>query len=222
MSARLDWLGWWGAMLHQLGRNPTPQELVAAAVAKQFPHQKMQVPKRQTAFTYSDGPMYYLGQQIVKAMEDAGYPAKILYCYRTPEHQAQLYAKGRTAPGSRVTSAPPWSSPHQYFEAVDIIHPSLAWGVTEEYWSALAACVSIVAEKFDVRLRHGHDWDGDGIPVHLDPDERFRDSAHIELADWREVQTKRKPSPAELWARFQQVLPAEAKRLERDGRSPRV
>lgn len=230
MSAlRSEFLDWWRDLRHLFGRNPTPQELVSEAVRKQFPREKMQVPKRQTAFTYVEGPMNYLGQQIVKAMEDAGYPAKILYCYRSPEIQRGLYAKGRTTGGRRVTNAKPWESPHQYYEAVDIIHPALAWRVSDKYWDTLAACVRIVAEKYGVNLKHGHDWDGDGIPVRDDPDEQFQDSAHIELADWRTVRDRhrntvlasgqsRAPSREELWARFCEVLPKEAERLKRDGR----
>lgn len=198
----MGFLGWWSDMLHRLGRNPTPQELVAQAVASQFPHEKMQVSKRQTAFTYSDGPMFYLGQQIVKAMEDAGYPAKIVECWRSPERQSKMLEGGSSRAG-------PWHSPHQYFEAVDIIHPSKGWDVSPEYWRTLSACVRIVAEKFKVELEHGHNW-------------RFVDSAHIELKDWRKVKTKRKPTSADLWRRFQEVLPSEAERILRDGRAPRV
>lgn len=194
-------------------RWPSPSDLFKAAMSALFPRERMQVPKRQTAYTYVDGPMYYLGQQIVKAMQDAGYPAKILWCYRSPEIQRGLYAQGRTAPGRKVTNAKPWDSPHQYFEAVDIIHPSLGWQVSEDYWEALASCVRIVADKFGVELDHGHTW-------------RFRDSAHIQLKDWKTVRDRhrrqvldeglnRPPNEAELWFRFCEVLPSVAADLGR-------
>lgn len=218
----------------------TPQSLVRAAQRARYPREKMQEPKRQTAYCYTDGPMYYLGQQIVKAMQDAGYPAKILYCYRSPEHQARLYAKGRTVAGKIVTKAKPWQSAHNYMEAVDIIHPSKAWDVTEDYWEALASCVRIVAHKYDVSLEHGHYW-------------RFRDSAHIELTDWRKQRdrlterhyrefaewqadqreqvrhglpmladyVRRPPDPAELWQRFYEVLPDVVKDQYRQGTAPK-
>lgn len=197
----------------------SPQELIQAAINALFPHEKMQVPKRQSRFRHIDGPMYYIGQQIVKAMEDAGYPAKILYCHRSAAQQRQLYAKGRTAPGNIVTKAGPWDSAHQYYEAVDIIHPSKAWDVSEAYWETLASCTRIVAEKFGVELEHGHDWD-------------FRDSAHIELKDWRKVRDRhqivinsegkeRPPNHQELWNRFCEVLPDVAKRLVIDLRVPK-
>lgn len=176
----------------------TPQELIRRALTCVFPHEKMQVPKRQTRYTYTDGPMYYLGQQIVKQMEDAGYPAKIAECYRKPQRQAELKSKGRSKAG-------PWQSPHQYFEAVDIIHPSKGWEVSEDYWAALAMAVRTIEDKFNVELEHGHYW-------------RFRDSAHVEIKTWREFKKKidkavllegqaRRPSDGELADRFDQVIP---------------
>lgn len=197
----------------------SPQALFRAAWGKVFRHDKMQVPKRQTRFDHTQGPMYYLGQHIVKAMQDSGYPAKILYCHRSAAEQRALYAKGRDAPGRIVTKARPWMSAHQYFEAVDIIHPGKAWDVPEEYWETLATVVRIVAEKYNVQLDHGHNW-------------RFRDSAHIELVGWREVRDRhrqriafegeeRPPNEQELWDRFCGVLPDVAKRLVKDHRAPR-
>ena len=218
----------------------SPQELLRAAINSVFRHEKSQAPKRQTRYDYTQGPMYFLGQQIVKHMQDAGYPAKILYCHRSADKQRQLYAKGRTAPGRIVTNAEPWESAHQYFEAVDIIHPSKAWDVTEKYWETLATVVRIVAEKYGVQLVHGHHW-------------RFRDSAHIEMPDWRRVAKAhslvqvrefreyqrdkrerkeeglppppkyvlRPPNDQELWARFCEVLPDIAKRLVYDRRAPK-
>ncbi len=192
----------------------TPQELYKNLVRWLYPREKMQVPKRQTAYTYLDGPMIFLGRQIVKGMEDAGYPAKILYGYRSPEGQAELYAKGRTKSGNIVTKAKPYQSPHQYYEAVDIVHPSKFWDVSEAYWDTLASVVRIVAEKYGVELNHGHHWD-------------FRDSAHIELKDWRLVRERikvattreglpmRPPTRQELGERFHEVLPKVAKAYER-------
>jgi hypothetical protein len=184
-----------------------------------YPREKMQVVKRQTRFTYTDGPMYFLGQQIVKQMEDAGYPAKIVWGYRSAAQQQRLYDKGRTTPGPDVsperplgrivTKAKPWRSPHNYLEAVDIAHPSKGWNVSDEYWETLAACTRIVEQRFDVDLTGGLDWGWD--------------LAHIELADWRIMRDMKfahakqtgemiPPTPKELWWRFEQVLPKVAKR----------
>lgn len=178
--------------------------------------ERYQVDKRQTRFTYVNGPMFFLGQKIVKAMEDAGYPAKISECYRSPERQQELYAKGRTSPGPVVTKALAFQSAHQFWEAVDIIHPERGWDVTPEYWETLAACVRIVADRFGVSLNHGHYWS-------------FKDSAHIELADWKSQKAllkagnggvNRVPSVEQLWLRFHYVLPSVAKQYERKNGAP--
>lgn len=211
----------------------SPQELMEAARKEQTPHVKMQVSKRQTRYSYSDGPTHYLAQQVVKLMEDAGFPSKIVYVYRSPEKQAQLYAQGRTAPGPVVTRAKPWSSAHQLADAADICHLSLGWEVPEEYWDTLAACIRTVEERYGVDIIHGHDWDDDGVPVHMDPDERFRDSAHFQLKDWKEHRRrhferlayygeKRRPlNDLELWERFKEVLPGVARDyIRRGGKTP--
>lgn len=199
---------WWKKLRQKLKRWNSPKELMKAARQAQHPREKMQEPKRQTRFNYTQGPMYYLGQQIVKAMQDAGYPAKILFCYRSPEDQHKLYQKGRSHKGPLVTNANAWQSAHQYSEAVDIIHPSKGWEVSEEYWETLASVVRIVEEKYNVDLTHGHYW-------------KFRDSAHIELTDWKTIKAiyayrseggqAKPPTKAELWKRFIDVLPAVAR-----------
>lgn len=190
----------------------TINQLMADARAKQNPSQAGQSHRLQTRYTYSEGPMVFLGQQVKRAMQDAGFPTKIVFAYRSPEYQARLYAKGRTSPGVRVTNARPYDSPHQWFEAVDLCHEHRGWDVSEEYWDTLAGCVRMVAAKFDCELEHGHGW-------------RFRDSAHVELRDWRDAKERLlefhngellKPTSAELWARFHQVLPKVARRYERD------
>ncbi len=191
----------------------TPQKLMKAARRKHWHSEKMQEPRKQSMYCLVDGPMYYLGQKIVRAMQDAGYPAKISECYRSPERQRRLKVEGRSKAG-------PYESPHQYYEAVDIIHPSMGWNVSEAYWDALATCVRIVAERHDVQLTHGHFW-------------RFRDSAHVELTDWRKFRDEMRarvnergqhgpPGPGDLWRRFGEVLPSHAKRAEREGRAPKI
>lgn len=179
----------------------TMVSLMQSARDAMFPREKMQTPKRQTRFTYTDGPMFYIGQQIVKAMQDAGYPAKISECYRSPERQNQLFAK-------RTSKARAWQSPHQFLEAVDIIHPSKGWNVSQEYWDTLNACARIVEEKYNVQLTYGYDWGWD--------------MAHIELTDWKTVKTMKMnearktgeripPTPRQLWDRFKVVLPGPAR-----------
>jgi hypothetical protein len=176
------------------------------------PIEREQVQKRQRRYEYGLGPMYYLGQQIVKLMEDAGYPCKIWQCYRSPEDQTEYYVRG-------TSKAKAWQSPHQYYEAVDLLHPSLYWDVSDEYWETLAACVRTVADKYGVPLVHGHTWGWD--------------SAHVELPDWRVIMRRQaerfgtgavdtmRPTEADLWARFQEVLPGVAKAYLRSDRGRR-
>lgn len=177
----------------------TIKEMMRRARKWFWPREKMQVEKRQTRYTYVDGPMVYLGQQIIKAMEDAGYPAMIFESIRTPERQDQLRKDGKSNAGQ-------WQSPHQYWEAVDIVHPSLYWSVSKDYWMALRAAVEVVEAKFNVKLvQGGRDWGWD--------------EAHVQLADWRKAKRKhderllengekrRPPNEAERAERFLLVLP---------------
>ena len=129
-----------------------------------------QVPRKQTRYSYTAGPMYFIGQQIVRKMQDAGYPARIYCCYRTPHEQEKAFDR-------KVSKARPFQSPHQFYEAVDIIHPDKGWEPDDPgYWDMLKAAGQAVANKYRIELEFGHDWGWD--------------SAHIELKDWREFSEK--------------------------------
>ena len=141
--------------------------------------------------------MYYLGQQIVKAMQDAGYPAEIRRSYSGPQDPKEVGY---------------WNDceePHEICEAVDIAHPALGWGVSRTYWATLGACVRTVADRYGVELVHGYDF-------------KYPQPEHVELGDWRKVQDRyertmyreglgwheyRKPTEQELAQRFMEVLP---------------
>lgn len=165
-------------------------DLRKQALEKEVPRERGQQARKQTRYSYSNGPMYYLGQQIVRAMQDAGYPAHIWQCLRSAEKQQEYYLEG-------TSRARPFQSPHQYYEAVDILHPALMWKVGDDYWEALSACVEIVEEKFGVELVHGwRDWGWDG--------------AHIQLKDWKRFRLKvgmQHPNQRQLRERFEEVLP---------------
>jgi hypothetical protein len=159
-------------------------------VPEDVPDGRGQAAKKQTRYTYTDGPMFYLGQQIVRAMQDGGYPAKIVECFRSWERQQLVFDRGNS-------KARPGESPHQYFEAVDIVHETRGWDVGEDFWNALASAVKLVETKFHVDLTHGHTW-------------KFRDSAHVELTDWRDFAFQcghQKPDSERLERRFRDVLP---------------
>ncbi|MEO0380671.1 MAG: M15 family metallopeptidase [Pseudomonadota bacterium] len=143
--------------------------------------------------------MYFIGQQIVRKMEEMGYPSKIYTHFRTPAEQAQKKREG-------LSRAGPWQSPHQYGEAVDIAsanHP--AWPPQHDpYWEALRDAVNVVEQELGVSLSGGFDWGWD--------------YAHIELSDWRRqryVADRRKPTQDEMDQRFQEVLPRRWKQFAR-------
>ena len=170
----------------------TPQELWRMALRAFYPREKMQTPKRQTMYCYTEGPMMYLGQQVVKLMQDSGFPAKIHCCYRSADDQGKLYNQV-----PKVTKALPYDSAHQYYEAVDIIHPSLGWNVSEAYWTTLSKCWEIIEDKHNLDLSIGHYWN-------------FRDSAHVQLKSWHDFKDKvgaHKPTEDQLNERFREVLP---------------
>ena len=129
--------------------------------------ERRQAEKRQTRYTYTDGPMKFLLQQIVRQMQSSGRDAKIFEFYRHPDKQVEYLQKGTSKAG-------PFESAHQFFEAGDLIDPKLFWNVSDDYWEAISDAVEIVEEKFSVKLVHGwRDWGWDG--------------PHIELPDWRDV-----------------------------------
>jgi peptidoglycan L-alanyl-D-glutamate endopeptidase CwlK len=99
--------------------------------------------------------------------------------YRTPEEQAALYAKGRTAPGRIVTHAPPGYSWHQTRRAYDVAIKEFPGDLTPKDWyDGPWGHIGEVGEAC------GMDWGG-----------RWKrpDRPHFEhhggktLAQWREV-----------------------------------
>ncbi len=96
---------------------------------------------------------------------------------RSAKRQAELWAKGRTAPGPKVT----WvtHSNHQDGHAVDI-YPLEADGslsASVKKFDQLAAAMFSVAKAKGVQIRWGADWDRDGIPH----EHGETDSPHFEL-----------------------------------------
>jgi len=66
----------------------------------------------------------------IDACDKAGIDVIITSTYRDHESQAALYAKGRTAPGPRVTNAKPGASFHNWkvaFDFVPIVNGKAVW-----------------------------------------------------------------------------------------------
>lgn len=190
-----DYQGWLQCWDHQGGWAETRRRLDARI--NLLPAQRQEA-KPQFRVNRSEGPMAYLADVIVKKMEGAGWPSRIAELYRSPERQQTLNNKK-----PKVTNAGPFESPHQFYEAADIVHKTLYWKAPPEYWETLAAVVRIVSEEYRVDLTHGHHW-------------RMVDSAHVELTSWRDVRNRQleatgknhPPTKDELTARFKEVLPA--------------
>lgn len=151
---------------------------------------RMQERRKMWSVDKTRGPMYFLGLQICKRMGEIGFPSRVHCCYRSGADQDAAFARG----ASRARAG---QSPHQFLEAVDIVHEARAWDVPPAYWAALASVVRNVAADYGVELSGGFVWGWD--------------LAHVELADWRRMRAfveHRRPSEAELYVRFRDVLPS--------------
>lgn len=86
--------------------------------------------------------------------------------YRTGEEQAALYAKGRTAPGPKVTNAAPGQSFHQYRVALDIYvveNGKIDFAGKSPKWNDMAK----------IFIAHGFEWAGAW--------KRFRELPHFQM-----------------------------------------
>jgi len=90
--------------------------------------------------------------------------------YRSPQRQAELYARGRTQAGPRVTNARPGLSPHQWGCAVDFVFIGKEGKRTYEGdWKEFGCLVE----------RAGLVWGGKFLTM--------PDRPHVEYGRWREV-----------------------------------
>ena len=128
------------------------------------------VSKKQTRFTYTQGPMFYIGQQIVRQMQESGHPCKIFEHYRDASRQATLKAQG-------ASNAGPLQSAHNIGLAVDIIHTTRGWPPFEDpFWEALRVAGDIVGEKYGIPLVFGYDWGWDAAHIELKHYRRYLNS----------------------------------------------
>lgn len=97
---------------------------------------------------------------------------------RTTAQQQALYAKGRTAPGGKVTNADGVrnKSNHQaksdgYYHAVDLypyINGAIDFNDEHGKLSVIAAHIKFVARKFGVKIGWGGDWKGSWDKPHFE------------------------------------------------------
>ncbi len=99
--------------------------------------------------------------QALAACRAQGLPAIVYEAYRTPELQALYYARGRTQipPSYTVTNARSnLYSWHGYGLAVDVIHETKEWDVSEAWFAQVAACFRAAGCKW------GGDWKMKDLP----------------------------------------------------------
>ena len=93
-------------------------------------------------------------QEFIKRCEAAGHRVRIFETYRSRERQQQLFAQGRTAPGSIVTNT--MTSPHMYRIAFDFIRADgrPGWDDTDGFFGKCGAIWR------DMGGTWGGDWRG--------------------------------------------------------------
>jgi len=106
-------------------------------------------------------------RRFIKEMEARGVAMFATEFNRSNERQRELKAKG-------VSKAGPGASPHNYGLAVDIVHLTRLWDLTEKEWDLIGTIGKEVARKMNLKVEWGGDWN-------------FYDPAHWEIRDWREV-----------------------------------
>lgn len=117
-----------------------------------------------------------IAEKIVAEALEAGVKVLITSTRRTIKAQNDLYAKGRTAKGSRVTNAKGGQSPHNFGLAFDFCpvdeNGNLNWGAPRSVWAKVGA----IAES------HGMTWGGNFKSI--------TDLPHIEHPRWRQVRAE--------------------------------
>lgn len=113
------------------------------------------------------------------SFETKGPDFAVIEGVRTPKRQRELYAKGRTAPGPKVT----WTLNSNHFvnpktgfgEAVDLFPGT--WTDLSKF-DHMARCMFQASKELNIPIRWGADWDRDGKPR----ERGETDSPHFELA----------------------------------------
>lgn len=80
-----------------------------------------------------------------------------------------------------VSKAQPGKSPHQYGCAVDIVHGTKAWELSDEQWLLMGHVGHELAAQLGVKVVWGGDW------RRKPTDKVGWDPAHWQLADWPKI-----------------------------------
>ena len=106
--------------------------------------------------------------------------------HRTPQEQNELYKKGRNGvPGPIVTYKDGYTRKSKHNElpslAVDIFCAPKAIMYDQKHLTYVAGVIMCCAKELGVKLEWGHNWNGNGLLVDSDPNERFSDMPHFQL-----------------------------------------
>lgn len=114
---------------------------------------------------------------IIEEWKAKNFDVLITCTLRSMDEQRALYAKGRTAPGRRVTNARPGESQHNYGQAIDFV--PLVHGKPDWEDEARFEILARIAQTVDPRVKWGGDF------------KSINDMPHIE---WR-LPLQTSPSP---------------------------
>lgn len=109
-------------------------------------------------------------QRVLDGCKARGVTLLVTCTLRSNNEQAELYARGRTTAGPRVTNAKPGSSAHNYGLAMDVVPLRAGKAI----WDAKAPEWQVYGEE--VR-KAGLEWAGDWS--------RFREYPHCQMPNWR-------------------------------------
>jgi hypothetical protein len=128
--------------------------------------------------------------QVTKAIFEKRFPAyelRPICTYRSPEEQLVAFKAGRSQLDGYKKKSNHNLSPSRAIDFGIFRKSDGAWTDTlaekgqmpKDLRTALYWICGQLAQRNGARW--GGDWDGDGIPVPVDPDERLNDEYHIEL-----------------------------------------
>lgn len=103
--------------------------------------------------------------------------------HRPVSRQQELYALGRTKPGSIVTRVDGVNRKSMHNYKPSLAGDIYAWVNNKASWDAkhlcyLAGVITSAADELGISIRWGGNWDGDGEII---SDQKFMDLPHFEL-----------------------------------------
>jgi peptidoglycan LD-endopeptidase CwlK len=111
-----------------------------------------------------------LAEAILAAAKARGITLLVTCTLRTNKEQSELYSRGRTKPGPKVTNCPAGRSAHNHGLALDVV-PLIAgkpvWNASHPHWRAYGECVR----------EAGAVWGGDFRSL--------KDLPHCEYPQWK-------------------------------------